>query len=379
MTKRAIIFLILITSIFAHCWSPKNSITNDYTINLKWSKSFDNESKETVTIGLSWYLSYMGALCSQSMLDKAMLWNDDKTFSLALDKCGFTAEALSAYSTLISKWKDTEGYKNSGSIDLGEFYLLTFNSSWHYYAITGVATDFNTFLDKYDFDQPIQLYSGESSISYGDRVVYFGSNDTILESMAYYAVEGTGSLKEHTFQPVDFEVFDFMPNGQPRFAIYGTDGKLKESATKRLGKGGKPSKCMWCHESSVLPSFKKTKDEKLELFTHNILNRKQILSRFQEDSNSANLFDSLAHHRNFEFSFASYLECTPMQIAEELDIPIDNVKNYISNLECKTTPHFPEFECYYDRADIPALQHATKLAVPTHMWEESEYEPNLID
>ncbi len=73
--------------------------------------------------------------------------------------------------------------------------------------------------------------------------------------MAFIAQEGTGSAQQGSFEPSDFEVFDFMENGQPRFAIYDHNGQLKTAVPPSLGEAGKPAKCMWCHESNIQPNF----------------------------------------------------------------------------------------------------------------------------
>ena len=181
--------------------------------------------------------------------------------------------------------------------------------------------------------------------------IYQKINET-LDQIAYFAIEGTGSIKEGTFEPKDYEVFDFMENGQPRFAIYDENGKLKSSADPILGKGGKPSKCMWCHESNIQPSFKRDPNEKLLAFNERINPRREALRQLQKERNLEIQFDSLAHHRNGEFPFASFMESNLYHIGQEFNLDTMMVQEKLAALKTHKSPHFPEFGFFYDRKDF---------------------------
>ena len=169
-----------------------------------------------------------------------------------------------------------------------------------------------------------------------------------------------------------------MPNGQPRFAIYDADGQLKAAADPNITKAGKPSKCMWCHESILHPSFKKKISPNLKKLNAEIRPRIANLKRFQSKIETKIIYDSLAHHRNGEFAFGSFMECNVQHIANEFQIDSLEFKSFLEKLPTHTTPHFPEFGTYYDRKDILELQKYEAVKVPSHMWEASDYEPNFL-
>lgn len=369
-------------------WACQNSFSpskillpaaEDLQIELRWSKAFSEDSLEGKMIGLEWIMSYLGASVPPSAREKAIVWHDDRCFKLDVSHMGFNDKALEVWGKLIPKFKASDEYLQMGSMELGRFYLLTFNSSWHYYALTGVEENFKSFLSKYSFKEPIDFYAPQSMVANGDRKVFLGEEYSSLEKMAYYAIEGRGSILDGTFEAVDFETFDFMPNGQPRFAIYNSDGHLKVGSDPKLSIGGKPAKCMWCHESTVLQSFKyQVKFPKLKNFTIDILKRKKILNQLQTQLNTNVKYDSIRHHANVEMAYGSFMQCLPIHIAEEFELDSTKVADFVKTLACQSNKFFPEFDCYYEREVIETLQPYEGLDYPGHMWETTDDEPNYL-
>ncbi len=381
MNKGNLFILSLILFFILGCFPSKSNQTNppNYKINLRWSPSFTEETKERAEIGLQWNLSYLGAMLPKGSFERAIEWKNDHIFTLDLSEVGFTDKALSIWAKLLPPMKASEEYSKMGGIDLGRFYLLTFNSSWHYYALTDVSPNFEEFKNKYEFEDAIDFFKNESGVAKGSRKVYQAKDTSSLDKMGYFAIEGTGDLQKGNFIPKDYEVFDFMPNGQPRFAIYDEQGQLKAAANPALGKAGKPSKCMWCHESSIQLSFKQKKTQKLLDFNVDVKKRRANLLRHQKKIETSIFYDSLAHHRNGEFPFGSFMESNIEHMANEFQLDTTKIKEFIKDLPTHTTLHFPEFNPYYDRKDIDDLQPYKALQVPSHMWESSSYEPNFLN
>lgn len=264
MINKCIISVLLLFTCYllTDCSTAKNKTDNaeNLRITLRWVKSYPQETQEKVEIGLKWILSYLGAMLPQENIDKTIVWKDDHMILLDISKAGFSATSNKAWNLLLGEIKQTEEYSLLGSLDLGRFVMMSFNSSENYYAITGVEKVFTDFKESYKFDPNDQesLLPGQSAIAPGLRKMYFSTGQTV-DQLAHIAEEGIGDDPK-TFKVKEMEVFDFMLNGQPRFAVYGVDGHLKIGGNPDLSGAGKPSKCMWCHESGVQLPFKLMND-----------------------------------------------------------------------------------------------------------------------
>jgi len=192
----------------------------DLIILLKWHPAYAAETPEKVITGLKWSLSYLGAMLPQETSSEVFIWKEDNVLKLNLLAAGFSDESLHSWSELIEKFKAFEEYQQHGTLDIGRFVMLTFNSSWHYYAITNVADSYKDFLKKYNFkgSKKEYLLPSESCVTSGIRTLLSAKAQSV-KRMAHIAEEGPGKTKD-TFVAEEFEVFDIMKNGQPRFAIY---------------------------------------------------------------------------------------------------------------------------------------------------------------
>lgn len=274
------------------------------TIYLRWVKSYQHETKEKVEIGLKWILSYLGAMLPSDTMHEAIAWQDNNIIKLDLSKAGYTEASQSSWNRILDNFKQTKEYQLLGSWDIGRFVLMTFNESQNYYEITGVQKKYENFKNKYQFDSENQEYfkSGESGVARGLRKVHFASGNTV-DKIAHIAQEGHGETLQE-FEAEEFEVFDFMYNGQPRFAVYGTDGNLRPGGDPALSFAGRPAKCMWCHESGVQLPFKLINDnpDKPELmsdFRNLVSNQNAILTDYYQDLTSeidSFRFDKQSHY-----------------------------------------------------------------------------------
>lgn len=250
--------LVFCFILLSHCSTSKKQLYTEYDlkINLRWVKSYKQETKEKVEIGLKWVLSYLGAMIPQVANEQLFVWTDNNILELNLSAAGFSNSSHATLNRILKQYKQTQEYELLGNMDIGRFVMLSFNSSENYYAITGVEKKYNKFKSKYKFKPKNQTYllPGQSSVAHGFRKLYFSSG-LLVTDFAHIAEEGPGATLED-FDPQEFEVFDFMDNGQPRFAVYGADGNLKQGGDASLSVAGKPSKCMWCHESGVQLPFR---------------------------------------------------------------------------------------------------------------------------
>ena len=265
------LFLILCCYVLTDCSMSKNTqnTNQDLTIKLRWVKSYPHETQEKVNEGLKWILSYLGALLPQETSEETMVWLDDNLLHLDISKAGFPKASYKEWNQILQQLRQTKEYTDLGSLDIGRFVMMSFNSSDSYYVITGVESTFDAFKKKYEFvgDRQEHLLPGQSGVTTGLRKIYSSTGNTI-DRIAHMAEEGHGDDPQ-TFVAKETEVFDFMLNGQPRFAVYGKDGNLKTGGNPELSFAGKPSKCMWCHESGVNLPFRlmNTHPDKPELLS----------------------------------------------------------------------------------------------------------------
>ena len=367
----------------AACTADKLAAPSDLKINLQYYYNPAAPNQQNLESGLKWYFSYLGASLPKGQLTKAIEWKSN-TNSLALleidcAKVGFSTAAQVALKRIIQTIKTSAAYKKNEAIDLGRFVALTLNSSNHYYAITGVYPTFNAFKNAYDFEDTaaISLGNGASSVTVGNRIIYQTKDlNTDFQKMAFIALEGTGDLQQGNFEASDFEVFDFMPNGQPRFAIYDETGELKTAVPAALGVAGKPAKCMWCHESTIQANFV-LQHPQSTVFNQNIRNKNTFLntSRNQLDSDLSYLL--LQEHRFAELLYISFMEPNAARLAQEWNYSLAETQTLLQNYSTHLHHEYPELGNLYHRSEVDHLNPSPVLQTPESAHEASFYEPNF--
>lgn len=316
-----ILFIVCLIFSLTQCAKKQSNQSHKTQIDLRWIKSFPEDTQEKGLIGLKWILSYLGADFTSSQFENAITLKNQQVFSLELDHIGFSQKALQTIQQLIILFKETEEYKKTGSLDLGYFVMQCFNNSWHYYAITNVDKDFQSFKERYDFDEidDYALKAGESGVTNGCRIFNIAEGESI-EQLAFIAKEGTGK-DVHEFKAEEFEVFDFMKNGQPRFAVYDLDGNLKSGADSKISRAGKPAKCMWCHESKIQPLHRGHTDieeyGKLNSFKRLISKNNGLLRAQQLQGDSLFYWKNPREHSLAELLYKMYEEPTLSRLRQE--------------------------------------------------------------
>jgi hypothetical protein len=365
------------------CTADKLADPVDLKIHLKYYYNTASPNQQSLESGLKWYFSYLGAMLPKEQLAKAIQWknNTNRLALLEIDcsKLGFSSTAEVALKRIIQTIKNSAAYKKNNFMDLGRFVLLTLNSSNHYYAITGVYPTFNAFKNAYNFEDTavISLDNGASTVTSGNRILYQTKDPlTDFQKMAFIALEGTGDVQQGTFQASDFEVFDFMPNGQPRFAIYDKNGQLKTAVPTSLGDAGKPVKCMWCHESIIQPNFLLLHPQSTA-FNQNISAKNTFLntSRNQFDSDLSYLL--LQEHHFAELLYISFMEPTATRLAQEWNYTLTETQTLLQNYTTHIHPEYPQLGNLYHRTDVDHLNPSPVLQTPESAHEASIYEPDF--
>jgi hypothetical protein len=347
---------------------------------LRWVKGYPQETREDVMTGLVWNLSFLGAKLPKGSLESAIRWRNETIFSLSILDLGFSNDALNALSVLILELKKTEEYRVKGGIDLGRFIMLTLNSSYHYYAITGAKRNLAEFKEQFNFGN-IQGAVINSSIAKGHRLVSFAQGNEI-NHIAFIAAEGEGSITNGTFQEVEYEALDIMPNGQLRFALYDKTGNLKSSASPELTDAGKPAKCLWCHEIKI--QSLNVMESVSGYYTYeqfkSILEKEQnILDLYRTTLNSDIDFTKTQDHTLGELLYISFMEPSAFRLASEWSMIEGDVEAKLSELNTHTHHEFPFLgDRLFSRNDVDDFTPFEAARVPENARDYSDYEPEII-
>ena len=356
---------------------------DDLTLKLRWNKAYPGESFEDVKKGLLWALSYLGATIPRGSVTKAIVRENDTRFFLKLKELGFDQNAQNAFRTIISKMKSSEEYTLHGGIDVGRFIILTLNSTYHYYAITGAYDKLESFKEKYNF-QGNGIDLKYSTVALGNRKIDVAEGDS-FKDIAFIAFEGEGDISKDTFDIVEIETFDFFSNGQPKFALYSKQGKIKTGASAYLTRAGKPANCLWCHDDTFQPIHKEFAQPFATRMDANDYNAKINLFKDLTGKYRSNLQTDLdiqkkQDHVFMELLYLSFMEPSLYRLANEWKLDENEISKILAKYE--THPHH-EFKFLgdklYKRREIEIHSPYNTLSIPSDPRETSEYEPNFFD
>lgn len=328
--------------------------------------------QQAVTIGIQWVLSYLGAALTPQQWQAATQWEGKQFLKIDLAKVGFSTEAEQALQSIVQTIHSNPAYQKKNSIDIGRFVMLTFGSSYHYYQITGIATDYSQFINLHPLN-PIPLVTlqpQQSSVTPDTRTIFIADNFRSLSQIAFVAQEGQGSQ-------LTSEVFDYMPNGQPRFAIYDALGQLKSSANSFTNIAGKPAKCMWCHESGIQPNFATQTTPTLDTFNFTINQKQHFLDSIRQDLNTVVDFDQKQAHQLAELLYITFMQPTLERLMAETGQDSSTLTNLLQFSPTYTSTEHPTLGTSYDRIDVDALLLPTTLPIPESAREQSAYEPRF--
>lgn len=337
--KKAILLVIISILILTLSRCGTNILDNtknkksELKISLKWFPAYPQENKYKVETGLKWILAYLGADALDENYTSSIKWSNHNVLTLDFNKLEFSNSAKRAWKTIISKLKETSEYRENGWIDIGYFVSMTFNNSWSYYAITDVSQDLETFISKYNFDDQydVVIHPKESCVASGFRLINIADANEVNE-IAYIAKEGQGETLQF-FKEEEFEVFDYMHNGQPRFAIYNQNGELTPGGDTTITQAGKPAKCMWCHTTKVQKLLFATTETdnfiKLNDFSTLIQAQNKLLKRHWKSVAQNFVADSMRQHSLAELLYVTYKEPTLYRLRNEgiSDSKIDAIKS----------------------------------------------------
>lgn len=309
------IYIFLLVILVAFHQRPAST-----NINLYFTQNYNSDSWDNNRRGLLWTLSFLGAELPANSFDKSITWRDSSHFTINLSTLGFSEQALNVLTQINDSIKRLPEYQTHQAIALGQYVSLLIGSSRHYYAITGACKSFKELESKHNRDRILTYPVYTSSISKKLRVLRIYQSKHI-RNFLFVAEEGSGDILKGTFKAETREVFDFMRNGQLRFAIYNANGTLSDGSNKEISDAGKPGKCLWCHESSIQPLFSANPDSK------GFMNKAEFQNQIGKWMDALNLwrkqlkgdidFTRKQDHTFMELLYIAYNEPNVRQLAQE--------------------------------------------------------------
>lgn len=370
---KKIYLLFTLTLIFSCADENSDTLTEfNKNINLKWNKAYPEDDIEKATIGLYWSYSQLGA----KILNPYVITVINNTFTVNIQELGLSNNAKRQLFKLHEKIEQSEEYRLNQAIDLGRYVALLIGSSQHYFEITGIPETLNEILLEYELT-PNKGYVNESSVSFENRIIQY-SNQKKLNQL-FFCTE----IDPVNGDVLEYETIEIMDNGQLKFGIFDNNGNRKNNANPKHSNAAKPAKCMWCHESSILPFFS-NQDNISGYLTFPQMRDTLILYRESLIEKQLSLTDGVTfsnnrEHGQMELLYISFMEPTIERLSLEWNLPISDVKNRLSSLQTHTNHEFPFSDNLYKRSDVEEYSPYKGLQVSSHVREESQIEVNYLD
>lgn len=350
-----------------------------YSIQLRWVKAYEEESRDQVMTGLQWSLSFLGAHLPAANWPAAVQFIDDHRFVLHLGEVGLSASSLEAMAEILARLKESEEYQKLEAVDLARFLVLNLNSSWHYYAITDAPASLTEYLAQKTVERIDSFPILTSSIAQKNRMIRFQVADELAQT--FFIAEEMEDVRLPSY-PIDhYEVLDILPNGQLRFILYDSEGNLAPAAPIATTLAGKPSKCLWCHEDKVQPLFQPTTDIPGFLtsagFSAQVDTVNQDLTTYRDLLPTVINFSEKQAHTQSELLYISFMEPSLRRIAAEWEMEETKVETILKDFPTHTYDEFPFLGDLYFRHWIDSLAPYRSLRVPDSVREQG-WEPDFF-
>jgi hypothetical protein len=203
---------------------------------------------------------------------------------------------------------------------------------------------------------------------------------------------GEGDPRKGKFKPTEIEVFDVMQNGQLRFAIYDDKGHLKSSSNPNHSIAGKPSKCLWCHESTVQQLYYGEYENEGYISASDFLcyveAAMKVINNYREGLATEIDFKNNLQHTYSELNYTGFMNPTLQRVASEFEIDQEEARRLLVNIpvhEIKDFPFYYSDQPYfgthknlYSRDQIDQLLPYITAQIPEDAVESSIYEPNYF-
>lgn len=375
MKKQIIIFFTFV--LLSSCAHNNSSDLLEKEANvplvLKWNKAYPDDTIEQSIIGLKWALSYVGASLPQNQI--GILYQNN-LISLDLGKIGFLSNALEKLNILHTKIINSNEYQINQTIDMGRYIALLLGSSEHYYQIIGTPKTLQELLNKYTL-LPEKGYVNNSTVSFEHRIIEFSEQNGF--NQLFLSTE----IDPNTNEITEYETIELLENGQLRFGIYDIFGQRKISANPLHTAGGKPAKCMWCHESGINPMFSVQNEVSGFLSFENFQNK---LLSFRESNTALKLqltdgvdYSQTQQHNLTELLYISFMEPSAERLSLEWNLPLNQIQVLLTGLETHQHNDFPFLGNLYFRKNIETFAPFQGLQVSGDVREPTDIEVNHLN
>lgn len=345
---------------------------NENSINLKWNKSYEDDSIEKARLGLSWCYSNIGA----KVLNSIVLPDSNNLLTVDVNNLGFDDNGLEKIEILHNKIKDSEEYQLKNSIDLGRYISLLIGSSEHYYAITNVPENLDQILSNYEL-KPSKGYINNSAISLKHRVLEYSKQEGLNQLFLSTEIDPQNN------EIVEFETIEIMDNGQLKFGVFNSNGNRINGANTEHTNAGKPAKCMWCHESNLNPLFTIQNDFSgflpAQQLNDTLIDYRSKLKQQQNQLFEGVNFNNTQEHTNMELAYISFMEPSLIRLSNEWNMSEVEIQNRLSTLNTHTHEEFTFLGNLYDRVDVEDFAPFLSLKPSYSVRESSGIEVNHIN
>jgi hypothetical protein len=331
---------------------------------LRWVRGYDDEDWERAQQGLLWSLAMLGAVppLSSRAIQVQSESEDEVVFDLDLLECGLPANALEAIRVSTEPTLLSDEKAIWGSIDLGRWIMRVIYEPWVYYAATGTCRNLDGWKAERLDDAPL-LYGVTVSnlVKNKHRLIELNDAPSAFERIAFRALEGTGSIEDGTFTPLEYEILDVLPNGIHHYAVYDLDGNLLPGGTPEISPAGQPGRCMWCHEGqwlqrgsdeNVSPAPYLSYDEFMVAAEHVDI---MTDARRKQMNTSLRIIDGNVHTWG-EWLAEMFLHASPERLAREWHTTPAEVERILERLEIVTVPsgEYPDLGDVAERSALDA-------------------------
>ena len=380
--RAAVVLVIAATSLGAALWLDARHERTSLAIHLRWIRSYDKETWQNVCTGLLWTLSFLGARLERPQRDVLVRDREDaSTFELRLDRAGFDPEARRSLSSLLEAMKGSDEYRAKGALDLGRFVALTLGNPWNYYAITQVPHSYGDFTELHAIDRAELFPVLNSEVARRSRLIRFVVAPSV-DRLAFVADELSGTFGKPGVAVTMHEVFDVMPNGQLRFAIYDRSGRLAEGTPIDESQAGKPAKCLWCHESGIEALLRETPNlpgyMTAQAFSAATVRAESVLARYRDGLNALVDYRRTQDHTQAELLYISFMEPSAARLAREWGLDIASVEKKMSAHSTHVYAEFPFLGMLYERRLADAVADYGSLPPPLSIREPNGAEPDNL-
>jgi hypothetical protein len=341
---------------------PFAPVGDEYVIKAHWYQSYPDEQRDHIDTGLIWTFSFLGAELPAKSYTAATNWTG-KQIEIDFSKLGFDLVVLPQIASILAEIKRSEEYEITQGIDIGRLVSTLLIESNHYYSITQVPK--KLVLENEAFEDSCMIM--QSSVSPHPRMILLPKS-AVSPALRFLAKEGSFDSAKAIMIPEEFEVIDVMDNGQLRFSIYDKDHKRIAWANPELSFGGKPSKCLWCHETVLNPNFTNSTSHpnflEVDKFNERIESEQQVLNERRQGCSTDIDFAQLQAHTYCELLYIGYYEPSLKRLAQEWGMSETDAARKLKNESTHPHAEFTFFESLYHRSDVEHLSPVQHVSTP---------------